>query len=296
MDVVLPRWSSWSFLLYAGGFVVLSSALGWLGYLSGRSGAASYVVWALVVYALLEGTAQAFLRRGQRVAAGVFAFAGVVGFASFVGALFTWFGWLGHQGTSSNFQGFHAGRLALELLTLAAAARSLRTFRYPLLMLPVASVSWLFVTDLLSNGGDWSAIVTLLAGLVFLAWGLSVDSGPRRPYGFWLHVAAGLTIGGGLLHFWNSGNFDWVLIILASLVYIRLAGALGRSSWAFFGTLGLLFASVHFALEWTSVSIPFFGSAGHSSRGWVPPLVFSFTGGLLVALGLALGRRQRAVL
>ena len=290
MDVVVPRWSSWSFLLYAGGFVVLSSALGWLGYLSGRSGAAAFVFWALVVYALLEGAAHAFLQRGQRVAAGVFAFAGVVGFALFLGALFTWFGWLGQLGTSSSFRGFHAGRFALELLTLAAAARSLRAFRYPLLMLPVAVVSWLLVTDFLSNGGGWSAIVTLVAGLVFLAWGLSVDSGPRRPYGFWLHVAAGLAIGGSLLHFWSSGNFDWILIILASLAYVRLAGALGRSSWAVLGTFGLLLASVHFALEWTSVSIPFLGSAGHSSRGWVPPLVFSVTGGLLVALGLALGR------
>jgi len=86
---------------------------------------------------------------------------------------------------------------------------------------------------------------------------------------------------------------DWVLVVLASLVYIRLAGALGRSSWAVLGTAGLLFASVHFTLEWSSVSIPFFGSAGQASRGWVPPLVFAVTGMLLVALGLQLGRRQR---
>jgi hypothetical protein len=33
------------------------------------------------------------------------------------------------------------------------------------------------------------------------------------------------------------------------------------------------------------------GAQGHSSRGWVPPLVFAVTGVLLVALGLALARR-----
>ncbi len=293
MEVAIPRWATWSFLIYAGGFTVLGSALGWLAYFSSHYGDAAYAAWALVVFVLLRGAAHAFLRRGDRVAAGVFALAGVVGFAAFVGALFIWFGWLGHQGTSSTFRGFDTGRLALELLTLAAAAASLRTFRYPLLMLPVALVSWVFVTDLLSNGGDWSAVVTLLAGLLFLGWALGADGGPRRPYGFWLHVAAGLLVGGSLLHFWHSGNVDWILIVLASLVYVRLAVALGRSSWAVLGTLGLLFASVHFTLKWSSVTVPIFGPAGHSSRGWVPPLVFSVTGLVLVALGLMLGRRQR---
>ncbi|MDP9285806.1 MAG: hypothetical protein M3P41_12775 [Actinomycetota bacterium] len=293
MEIVVPRWSSWSFLVYAGGLTVLASALGWLSYLSGRHGDAAFTAWALVVAVLLEGTAHLFLRRGHRLAAGVFAFSGVVGFAVFVGALFTWFGWLGHQSSSSTFRGFDTARLALELLTVAAAVATLRTFRHPLLMLPVVLVAWLFVTDLLSGGGGWSATVTLVVGLVFLAWALGVDAGPRRPYGFWLHVAAGLTIGGSLLYFWHSGNADWVLVVVASLVYVRLAGALDRSSWAVLGTLGLLIASVHFALEWTSVRIPFFGAAGSSSRGWVPPLVFAVTGLLLVALGLATGRRQR---
>ena len=293
MEVAVPRWSSWSFLVYAGGFTVLGSALGWLAYLSVRYGDAAYAAWALVVYVLLEGTAYAFLHRGHRVAAGVFALTGVVGFAAFVGALFTWFGWLGHQSSSSTFKGFDTGRLALELLTLAAAVTALRIFRYPLLMLPTALVSWLLLTDLLSGGGDWSAIVSFLVGLVFLAWALGADAGPRRPYGFWLHVAAALAIGGSFLHFWHSDNVDWVLVALASLVYVRLAGALGRSSWAVLGAFGLLLASVHFTLEWSSVSVPFFGPAGHASHGWVPPLVFAVTGLVLVGLGLRLGRRQR---
>jgi hypothetical protein len=293
MEVAIPRWATWSFLIYAGGFTVLGSALGWLAYFSSHYGDAAYAAWAFVVFVLLRGAAHAFLRRGQRVASGVFALAGVAGFAAFVGALFTWFGWLGPQGTSSTFRGFDTARLALELLTLAVAAASLRTFRYPLLMLPVALVSWVFATDLVSNGGDWSAVVTLIIGLLFLGGALGADGGPRRPYGFWLHVASGLLIGGSLLHFWHSGNVDWILIVLASLVYVRLAASLGRSSWAVLGTLGLLLAAVHFALEWASVSIPFFGSAGHHTRAWVPPLVFALTGALIVALGLAAERRER---
>jgi hypothetical protein len=294
MDVALPRWSPTAFLVYAGGFMTLAAAAGWLGYLSLRYGDAAYAGWAFVIYALLGGTAYALLRRGHRIAAGVFAFAAVVGFAAFLAALFNWFGWLGHQGSGSTFAGFHPGRLVVELATLGAAAKALRIFRHPLLMLPVVLLAWLLVTDLLSGGGDWSAIVTLAVGLVFLTSALSADAGPGRPYGFWLHLGAGLAIGGSLLFFWHSGTFDWILVALASLVYIRLAGALGRASWAVLGALGLTFAAVYFTLKWSSVTVPIFGSAGHSTRGWVPPLVFAVTGLLLVALGLQLGRRRPA--
>jgi hypothetical protein len=240
---------------------------------------------------VLQVAARGFLKRGHRVASGVFAFVGVVAFAAFVAALFTSFGWLGPVGTSSSFKGFNTARLALELLTLAAAGASLRMFRYPLLMLPVVALSWVLVTDLLSGGGDWSAILTLVIGLVFLGSAVGADAGPRKPYGFWLHLAAGLAIGGSLLHFWHSGTFDWVLVILASLVYVRFAGMFVRASWAVLGTIGLLFASVHFTIKWTTITLPLIGAQGHSSRGWVPPLVFAVTGVLLVALGLALARR-----
>ncbi len=214
MDIALPRWSPTAFLVYAGGFMTLGAAGGWLGYFSLRYGDAAYAGWAFVVYVLLGGTAYGLLRRGHQVAAGVFAFAAVIGFAAFLAALFNWFGWLGHQGSGSTFAGFHAGRLVVELATLGAAAKALRIFRHPLLMLPVVLLAWLLVTDFLSGGGTWSAIVTLSVGLVFFASALSADAGPRRPYGFWLHLAAGLTIGGSLLFFWHSGTFDWILVAI----------------------------------------------------------------------------------
>src|SRR4051812_34849849 len=105
MHVVVPRWSTWTFLVYAGGFTVLGSALGWLGYFSSHYGDAAFALWALVVLVVLALWAHALLERGHRIAAGVFAFAGVVAFAAFLGALFTWFGWLDAQ--SSTFRGFH---------------------------------------------------------------------------------------------------------------------------------------------------------------------------------------------
>lgn len=294
MEVVVPRWSSWSFLVYAGGFTVLGAALSWLAYFSVHYGDAAYTAWALLVLVLLAGAAHAFLDRGHRLTAGVFAFAGVAAFAAFAAALFTWFGWLGSTTTSSTLRGFDVGRLTIELLTLVVAAGTLQRFRHPLLVLPLAFSSWLFLTDLLSGGGDWSAVLSFFLGIGFLGWAVAVDGGDRRPYGFWLHVAAGLAIGGSLLNFWHGDNVDWILIALASLAYVRLAVAFSRSSWAVLGAAGLLLASAHFALAWASVNIPLFGTAGHHTRGWVPPLVFSITGLLLVVLGLQAARRERS--
>src|SRR5437764_1214066 len=85
-----------------------------------------------------------------------------------------------------------------------------------------ALLSWFFVTDLLSGGGDWSAVVTFLLGLVFLFQARITDGGPNRVYGMWLHVGAGLTIGGSLLWFLHHGHFEWALIVVAGLLFVKL--------------------------------------------------------------------------
>ena len=292
MEVVHPRWSAWSFLVYAGGFTVLSATAAWLTYLAAHSGGAGYAGWTLLVYALLAVKAAAFRRSGHPVAAGVFAFVAVVAFVAFVSALWTWFGWGTSSPTSSSFSGFHFARLVLELLWLLAAVTALRMFRFPLIAAQVVLASWLFVTDLISNGGGWSAIVTLFVGLAYLAVALAVDAGPSRPYGFWLHLGSGLAIGGSLLWFWHGGDVEWTLIVIASVLYVFFSQLVSRSSWAVLGAGGLLIAATHFTLEWTHVQVVFFNGGSASARAWVPPLVLTGLGFLLVALGLALARRS----
>jgi hypothetical protein len=294
VEVVHPRWSAWSFLVYAGAFTVLAATGAWLTYLASQAGDAGYAGWALLIYALLAVKAAAFRRSGHPVTAGVFAFVAVAAFVAFVASLWTWFGW-GTSSTASNFSGFHFARLVLELLWLLAAVTALRMFRFPLIAAQVVLAGWLFVTDLISNGGGWSAVVTLFVGLCYLSVALVVDAGPGRPYGFWLHVGAGTLIGGSLLWFWHGGNVEWTLIAIAGVVYIFFSQLVGRSSWAVLGTLGLLFASVHFILEWTHVQFLIFNGGSGSVRAWVAPLVLTCLGFLLVALGLALGRRSSAV-
>jgi hypothetical protein len=217
----------------------------------------------------------------------------VLAFASFVAALESWWGWT--PGTRATFSGVSGPLVFLELATLAAAFVALRVFRFPLIVLIVAAISWAFLTDLVSNGGDWSAVVSFLVGLAFLAVALRLDRSSRRPYGFWLHVAAGLAIGGSVLWFWHSGDWEWALVAVVGLLYVGYARASGRSSWAVLGAFGLFLAAGHFAAVWGSEAIatPFFGGEllGSGGHRWAGPLVYAFLGFLLVALGIGLERR-----
>lgn len=184
------------------------------------------------------------------------------------------------------------GFLSLELITVVASFVVLRRFRFPLVMYVLVEALGLFVVDLLSDGGSWSAVVLIAFGLALLAAGLIVDAGDRRPYGFWLHLGAGVAIGGSLLYFWHSGAWQWSLIAVGGLLYIWLAAATGRSSWAVLGYIGLLASATHFTADWWLSGLPFLPQA-HGHRPWVPPLVFALLGFGVVALGITVGRRER---
>ena len=164
------------------------------------------------------------------------AISAVASFVILAGAIVEWFGWLPNTNDDEVFfNGFHFWLLALELIAVVAAAVALRRFRFPLLVIVLAAAIWSFVSDLLSNGGGWAAIVSIAVGLAFLFAGIAVDGGPSRFYGFWLHVAAGLAIGGGLLWFFHDGDFDWIVVAVIGLLYIALGRRpgpleLGRSS------------------------------------------------------------------
>ncbi len=290
MDVIRPRWSAWSYLTYAGGFVLLGAATALLSYLSGQHGAGAYALFALVVFAGFAVSAWSLLQRGERVAAGVFAFTSVNLFGAFVAALYAWFGWL--SVSSGPFSGFSLARLSFVLFTLVAAIVAVRVFRFPLLMLVIVELVWFFVTDLISGGGDWSAVVTFFVGLCFLAWAVAVDGGPDRPYGMWLHIGAGLTVGGSLLWFLHHSHFEWALIVVAGLIYLKLAEILERSSWAVLGSLGILAAAAHYTTSYSHARISQAGASSGGSRGWVPALVFGLAGGLLLVAGGLLRHRS----
>ena len=295
MDAIRPRWAAWSYLLYAGGFTLLLAAVALLSFFSGHYRQGKVALLAFIVFFGFAFVARALHRDGSHpIAAGVFGYISVSLFGAFLGLLWTWFGWLGD--TSSAFRGFDVGRLLLVLLVLIAALIALRIFRFPLIMLTVVQLTWFFVTDLISGGGDWSAVVTFVIGLVFLAWARSVDGGPNRSYGMWLHIGAGLTIGGSLLWFLHHGHFEWALIVVAGLLYVKLASIFERASWAVLGSIGILAAATHYATSYSHASVALVPASNAvsngGSRGWVPSLVFGIAGALFVVLGGLLARRS----
>jgi hypothetical protein len=283
-----PVWTSSSFLLYAGGLTVLGSAIGALSFLSGEYGQGAYAAWTLLPLCVLYAVSFDFRRRGQWIAAGIFAVAGLAMWAAFVGALETWWGWLPTNAQSA-FGGWHWGALLLAALVFAGSLFDLRLFRFPLLVVFTAVSAWYAVTDLLSSGGSWSAVLTLLIGLVYLAIGRSLDRGLRRPYGFWLHLVAGLLVGGALLYWWHSSEADWALVATTGVVFVCVAAATHRSTWAVLGVAGFAAAATHWANEWASTGFNVLAP----NRNWVPPLVFGVVGFFFVALGLLVERRRQ---
>ena len=303
MNAVRAPWSSASFLVYLGGLTIFVAIVGLLSIASDEHAAGGFVFWSALVLAVLWALAFLSKRSGHFITAGLLALSAVAAFVVFLGALLDWFGWF--PDTDRAFSGFRFWLLVLELATVVSAVVALRIFRFPLLVFGVAAASWFFVTDLISGGGDWSAIVTIAYGLVLLAVAMSFDAGRSRIYGFWLHVASGLAIGGGLLWFFHDGNFDWILIGIAALLYILLGDRLTRSSWVVLGAWGFLQAANHFAEKWSDAGsfVPFFfpfsfvfgfgGSEGEGQRPWAAPLTFAIVGLFFIGIALYLARRRR---
>ena len=285
VDVLKPRWTNGSFLLYLGAFVVLAAATAAYSYLSTQYGDAALVGWTLLMLAILAALALVLRRRGPWIAGGLFAYLSVTMFGTFVGALFTWWGWSSNQ--NDPFRGWHWVTWLLIVLVLLAANAALVLYKFPLLVLTIAVLSWYLVTDVVSGGGSWSAVVTLLIGFMYFVIALVSN----RVYGFWLHVASGLLVGGALLYWWHSSTADWWLLFVAGLVFISIGRVTRRTSWTVLGALGMVAAATHFSVDWTTGSFTFFEGP---TELWTPIVVFAVLGFLFVLLGLGAARREPA--
>ncbi len=300
-------WSGASFLAYLGGFTILFATGALLAVLASDHGSGGFALLALLVWAVSVFLAFVVKGSGHPLTAGLLALTAVAAFVTFAGALLDWIGWFDPEDEA--FAGFNFGKFVVELLTVVATALALRLFRFPLFVFFLAASAWFLVTDLISNGGDWSAIVSILVGLVILAAAVGIDLGESSRYGLWLHVVAGLTIGGGLLWFFHDGTTDFLLVAVLALAYMAIGDGLARSSWIVLGAWGFLQTAEHFAAKWsTSGEILFFffpfplfpfqqptfeedGSTGRHE--WAGPLVYAAAGLVFMVLALLLARRRR---
>jgi len=302
---IKPVWKTSSFLVYTGGLTVLLGGLAAVGYLSTQySGGGARTAWAFLILFVLWLLAEAFRRAGPWVAAGIFAFTAVIAWGYFVASAWAWFGWL--NGWNSAFQGWSLAHLSLEFLILIAALIDRRRWRFPFIGAVSAVVGWFFVTDFISNGGWWTYVVTLVIGFAYFLAGSISD----QPSAFWLHFVGALLIGLPILHWFHTSDFDFAIVLIVSLVYVLIAHATKRSSWAVFGTIGFFVATIHYVVgSPTALAESFFGQGGSGScvstpagvtctstpggiSAWSIPLALGLLGFWLVLLGL-IGRRRR---
>lgn len=305
MRELKPVWKTSSFLVYLGGLTVLVGGVSAVGYLSTQYGGGARTAWALLILVVLWFLAESLRRAGTWVAAGIFAFATVIAWGFFVGSAWAWFGWL-HSWGSSAFGVWSLGHLSLEFLILLAAVVAHALWRFPFIALISTVVLWFFVTDFISNGGWWTYTVTLFIGLVYLLAGTVAS----RPSAFWLHFVGGLLIGASILHWFDSSNFDFAVVLVVAVLYVLIAYGTKRSSWAVFGSIGFFIATAHYAGSAPTVlGESIFGGGGQTCvatpggetctstvggvSAWSIPLALGLLGLWLVFLGL-LGRRRRA--
>jgi hypothetical protein len=302
---IKPVWKTSSLLVYTGGLTVLVGGLSALGYLWAQySGGGARAAWALLILFVLFLLAESRRRAGTWVAAGIFGFATVIAWAFFVGSVWHWFGWLNNW--SSGFGVWSLAHLTLEFLILIAAGVAHARWEFPFIAAITVVVAWFFVTDFISNGGWWTYTVTFCIGVLYLLAGTASS----RPSAFWLHFVGGLLIGVPILHWFNSSNFDFAVVLVVSLFYVLIGHGTRRSSWAVFGTIGFFIATIHYAAGSPSVvGESVFGGGNQTCvatpggetcsstlggvSGWSIPLALGLLGLWLVWLGL-LGRRRRA--
>ncbi len=201
MDAVRARWSSSSFLLYAGAFVVLFAAVALLAWLASEHSDGAFFGWAALVFAVVAVVAIGFEAAGERVTAGLFAFVSLIMFSVWIGSFEDLIGILDDT-SAGPFDGFRWGLLLFDLIVITASLILLARFQFPLLVLPAVFMSWFFVVDLVSGGGNWSAVVSIVVGFFLMLVGAGVD----RIYGFWVHFVAALAIGGGFIYLWRGSG------------------------------------------------------------------------------------------
>lgn len=288
MGAVRTPWSSASFLHYAGVLIVLVATVSLLNYLSDQYGNFAFVAWSALVLFVVTALAGGYEATGMRVVAGLFSVVTLAAFVIFIAAIFVWIHLLGADDTPIG--GFHIGLLLLYLVTFVGALALIARYQFPLLIIAVAASVWLFVVDLISNGGTWSAIVSIFVGFLLMLVGAGID----RTYGFWMHVAAGLAVGGAFLYLWHSSWWEWVLITIVALFFLLFAAALDRSSYAVLAALGLFLVATHFINDWAGgFSVPLFSEDGSSvDHPWAWALLYALFGMILVAFGFWFDRRR----
>lgn len=295
-----PVWTSSNFLQYSGMLIVVVAVAWLLSFLQDVHGTGGLVGWAALFAAVALGLALAFEQRAGPLLAGLLAVVAVIAFAAFAGAIFDALGLVDDQDGGPLSEGFDFWLIVLELIVLLAALAALRRFRFPLLALVATLAVWVVLVDILGEifggGDDAHAVAALIVGLALGAAGRSMDAGAPSPSAFWVHLVAGLSVGGAVIWFLHSEDWHWALVALVALVYVGAARVLLRSSYAVLGAIGLTAVASYFIEKWFSLTslVPFFETPPEDVDEWGRPVVYLALGIVLVVLGLLVDWRRKA--
>ena len=251
MDVVRARWSSSSFLLYAGAFVVLFAMSRCSNWLSQEHSDGGFFGWSLLVWPSSGVVAIGFELAGERVAAGLFAFVSLVVF-SVCSRLVRRSHRHPRRRRRRAVRRLPAGVSCSSPRVITAALILLARFRFPLLVLPVGLPELVLPRRPRLGRRDWSAIVSIFVGLVLMLVGAGADRivrvlGPLRRRAR-RSAAASSTSG-------TRSTWEWILIGLIALVFFLFAGGLDRSIYAVLGAIGLFLSWTYFVEQWTDAEV-----------------------------------------
>lgn len=251
-------------LWYAGALIVISA----MGIFSteafARWGGGALTVTALVYGAAFAYTGQYFLRVRHIFVLGGLLITVAVSMAPLATyGIQDYFGWWSH-GDPGEYHDFfiwvRGSWVFMSLSAIAAGLVAFRLYKFPFILMIVAVALWFLSMDitpwLISDwpGPDdeytlkyehWERLAELRGivstlfgvGLLLVVW--FIDVRLKADYTFWLHLAAALSITGGLFFWLTDDGFEWAMLCSASVVMLLVSVFLQRSVYTVFGGIGV---------------------------------------------------------
>lgn len=178
----------------------------------------------------------------------------------------------------------------MELVTIAAGIVALRFYRFPFIVFIMAVALWFLSMDVVpwiagAAHGNWelSRKVSVWFGLGILVAAVIVNLRQRGgDFAFWLYLFGVLTFWGGITASSGGTALDKALYCALNVGFLLLSAALGRRVFAVFGTIGIALYLGDLAAKIFADSLLF-------------PFALSLIGVGIIALGLLVNRRQRAI-
>lgn len=259
-----PRFDLTNLLWYAGALIVISA----MGLFSteafSRWGGDALAITAMVYGVLFVAAGHYFWRvRNIRVLGGL-----LVTVAVSMAPLATYgvqdhLGWWSH-GDPGNYHDFfvwvRGSWVFMSLSAIVAGAVALNFYKFPFITMIMAFALWFLSMDLtpwlISNWPGpsdeiqaqiqhWQRLAELRGiistlfglGLILIAW--FFDLRGKSNFTFWPHLAAGLSINGGMYYWLTDSGYEWATLCAISLALLLLSIFLQRRAYAVFGAIGV---------------------------------------------------------